>query len=474
MMQTVLTVTLIAAYLVVLTVVALKARAAREFDDFSLAKRSLPLPLIFGSLAATYVGPAFSIGFVGKGYATGFLFFIIGLAYAVQNIFSGLLVTPRLRALDTCHTLGDVMGRKYNRTCQILAGLISVGICVGFSGVMLKAGGKVLTDVFDLPLWSAVVIVGGVTTLYTTFGGLRASVITDAFQFTAFSMLLPLVFVWILVFHMDEGFASFGRQAVESTSRGWHTMAPIEIIGLVTAFLLGETLLPPYANRALASKTTRVSRDGFILAGLFTSIWFVVMLSLGVLAACKPGIASLVNGIESADAREDTVLLLLVRHTLPAGFYAFLLVILLSVIMSSLDSLLNAGAVALTEDIVKPFLPLADENALTIGRCTTVLIAGAAALGALAVPGIITGLLYCYSIWAPAVLPALMLGLWIKRPRPLAGIFSMLAGTFSAILFIFIIPSEPKTPAILPALALALIAYAAGHVIGRMPIRRLD
>ena len=145
-----------------------------------------------------------------------------------------------------------------------------------------------------------------------------------------------------------------------------------------------------------------------------------------------------------------------------------LLVVLVSVVMSSLDSLLNAGAVAFTQDIVKPFAELPDETALNVGRCATIVIAAIAATGAVFVPSIIAGLLICYTIWAPAILPALIIGLWIKRPRPLAAILSMAVGTLVAILFQFVLASAIDVPAIIPALGAALLAYILGHWLGRI------
>ncbi|MHC4362538.1 MAG: sodium:solute symporter family transporter [Planctomycetota bacterium] len=119
-MYTVSSVFVVVGYALVLTFVAVRARAARKFSEFSLAGRALPLALVFGSLCATYVGPAFSIGFVGKGFESGFLFLGIGLAYSVQNVLVGLLVAPRLRRLKGCHTLGDAIGQKYDRKCQVV------------------------------------------------------------------------------------------------------------------------------------------------------------------------------------------------------------------------------------------------------------------------------------------------------------------------------------------------------------------
>jgi len=454
--HTFLSVAIVLAYVMMLTFVAVRARAARDFEEFSLAKRTLPLALVFGSLAATYVGPGFSIGFVGRGFNSGLLFFIVGLAYSLQNILVGLLVAPRLRALKGCHTLGDAIGQKYDRNCQIIAGIISVGLCMGFAAVMANAGGVVLTDIFGLPTWSSVAIVVGVTTLYTTFGGLRASVITDAFQFTAFAILLPIMLLVILVFYLHGGMAVFAEEAAVATTTAVNSTPSINMIGLLAAFLLGETLIPPYANRALASKTTGVSRNSFILAGLFSVAWFMVMIALGITA----------RTIIPKGTSEDLVLLSLVKFTMPAEGYVLLLVVLVSIVMSSLDSLLNAGAVSFTEDVVKPFIKLPDETALNVGRCATVMIAGIAAACAVAVPGIIRGLLVCYTIWAPAILPALIIGLWVKNPRPLAGILSMCVGTFVAIMFQFGLPFATDVPAIIPALLSALLAYVLGHSIG--------
>jgi len=455
--HTVLSVALVASYVAVLTLVAVRARAVREYAEFSLARRALPLALIFGSLCATYVGPGFSIAFVGRGFNSGYLFLLIGLAYSVQNILVGVWVAPRLRALNDCHTLGDAIGLKYNRRCHVLAGIISVGLCTGLAAVMAKAGSVVLTDIFRLPLWASLVLIVGFTTLYTTSGGLRASVITDAFQFSAFAILLPVILLLTLAFHLKGGVTGFVEQGIAATSDGLASTSPIEIVGFFTAWLLGETLIPPYANRALASKTTRVSRYGFVLGGGFSVVWFLVMIALGIVA----------RGIIPAGTNEDRVLLTLLKTIMPTEGYMLLLVVSISVIMSSLDSLLNAGAVAFTQDIVRPLRKLPDTAALDVGRAATVVIAAAAAVVAVAVPSIIKGLLVCYTIWAPAILPALVLGLWLNRPRPLAGLLSMVVGSLVALVFQLPALNATGVPAILPALAAALLAYFIGHVLGR-------
>jgi SSS family solute:Na+ symporter len=446
---------LVMGYVAVLAFVAVRARAAREYAEFSLAKRTLPLALIFGSLCAAYIGPGFCIGFVGKGFQSGLLFLCVGLAYALQNILVGIFVAPRLRSLSDCHTLGDAMGHKYNRACQVLAGIISVGLCTGFAAVMAKAAGVVVEDVLGLPMRFAVVLIVLVCTLYTTFGGLQASVMTDALQFVLFTILMPAIFLFVLIFHTGDVPAAFARELTAATTTGFEATSPLTIVGLIAAFFLGETLIPPYANRALATRTASASRHSFILAGAFSAVWFTLMIALGIAA----------RTVVPQGTQEDYVLLSLIKVTMPVEGYALLLVALVSVIMSSLDSLLNAGAVSFTQDVVKPFAGISDRAALACGRVATVAIAVLAAAAAVAVPSIINGLLVCYTIWAPAILPAAVLGLWLPRPRPLAAILSMVTGAAVALSFQFAWPKATEVPVILLALAAALTAYLLGHIL---------
>jgi len=326
-------------------------------------------------------------------------------------------------------------------------------LCTLFSAVMISAGGVVLNDIFGLPPRLSVTVVAIVTASYTAFGGLRASVITDAYHFALFTRLLPGILLFELLFRFDGGATAFYQQAMATTASGFQTTSPLEIVSFVMAFLLGETLIPPYANLALASKTTAVSRNGFVFAGLFSMLWFAVMIALGVVAkAVLPG-----------STGEDYVLLTLVKFTMPHAAYALLLVALVSIVVSSLDSLLNAGAVVFTQDIIRRFAARQDSAALIAGRYSTVVIAAVAAGMAVFVPSVIKGLLVCYNIWAPAILPALFLGLWIRHPRPLAGLLSMAVGTVVAILLQLETFVKTGVGAILPALICSLLAYALGH-----------
>jgi SSS family solute:Na+ symporter len=333
-----------------------------------------------------------------------------------------------------------------------------VGLCAGLSVVMANAAGGVVEQVFGIALWKAALLIALIAMGYTSLGGLKTSILIDSLQFAVFCLVMPAMFLFALVRDSGQGAAAFAPELEAATAAGFRSISAVEIVGLVAAWLLGETLIPPYANRALATQSRQASRNSFILAGVFSFLWFTMMISLGTVA----------RTVVSPETEGDRVLLSLVQTTMPIGGRMLLLLALISVIMSSLDSLLNAGAVVFTQDVVKPFARLSDRTALTCGRWATVAMALLAAAVAPAVPEIITGLVICYTIWAPAILPTAVFGLWLKRPRALAGILSMLTGTTVAVALQIVQYAWPDTrvvPPILPALAASLAAYLLGHIL---------
>jgi len=81
-------------------------------------------------------------------------------------------------------------------------------------------------------------------------------------------------------------------------------------------------------------------------------------------------------------------------------------------------------------------------------------------------PSIIDGLLIIYSLWAPSVLPPLVLGLLIKRPPRVAGLASMLTGIALSVIWQFALHEPGKMPALLVGLVGNLTVYALCILLG--------
>jgi SSS family solute:Na+ symporter len=432
-------------------------RRTKTFTEYSIAKHSIPTSMIFASLCAGYVGPGFAVGFTSKGFSSGFTFYLLAMTFVVQTLLVGLFVAPRLSSrFRDCHTLGDVMERMYGKFAHVLAGIISIGLCIGFSAIMAKVGGGILQAITGWNLMLCIALVTSITCTYTTFGGIRASIAEDALHFGLFSIVVPIMLL-VAFMKSPAPVSEVTAKAMELTSTGFAGMNGIQIFAIMLSFLLGETLVPPYANRALASKSSGDSRKGFVMAGLYGVIWLAIVVSLGIY-----GHQFVPQGTEP-----DNVFVAMGAALLPHGAFGMLLAALVAIVMSSQDSVMNAGSASIVRDLFCGWTQGDEKKSLRAGRMGTVFIAVVATITARYSPGIIDGLLICYSIWAPAMLLPLLIGLFSKRTMHAAGWLSMIAGGGGSIIWQSVLKEPSGIPAILAGLVVGLVFYIIGSLVGR-------
>jgi solute:Na+ symporter, SSS family len=445
----------ISLYFCFLLIFAYLTRRNRTFNEFAVAKHAIPATLVFASLATTIVGPGFSIGFTSKAWGTGYLYYYLVLPYALQVVLVGIFIAPKFTRFRDCRSLGDVMFKKYDTLAQLLTGIISVGLCTGFSAVMGKIGGSTLSEITGWPVATSITLMTGTTALVTFSGGLRATVATEALQFALKTAVLPLL-VFFAVVHAPQSLTSIDHRAHELAQTGFNQLNFWQLLGISLSFMLGEALIPPYANRALAAKDTSASRTGFVLAGLFCIVWLAMVSFLGVAA----------HSYLPASTPGDNVFVDIGRTLLPEGVFGLLLATVIALVMSSQESVLNSAAVAFTSDIISPFAKISEKTALWAAKAATLLCAAVSIYSAQFAPSIIDGLLLLYSIWAPTILIPLILGLYLRRTRPLAGCLSIVAGGATSILWQYAPSNLKDIPPILVGLLAASVAYALGHICG--------
>jgi len=448
-------------YFAAMLAFAAVVRRGRGFSDFSVAERSVPASVVFATLAATFIGPGYSLGLTGKGGATGFFFLLPFCMFSLQTVLVGTFLAPRLHAMRDCHTLGDVMGSFYGEIGKVLTGVISVGLCLGFFAVMAKAGGVVVAGGLGVSVEAGVVLVTVVGALYALTGGLRAVIATDAVQFGILLAVFAIIGISTAV--RVESFAELQIGAVEATKTAFDSTPIGDIVALCASFFLGEALIPPYANRALAAESGSTSRRAFIGAGLFSVLWFLMVVSIGF-----AGRAVLPSG---GATEGDELLVAIAEHVLPNGMWGLFVVGLAAVVMSSQESVLNAGAVAAVRDLALPLRKqLTEGSQLRLARIATAVIALVGLFAAIQAPSIIKGLLICYGIWAPSVLPALVWGLVGLPTNRYAGVGAVVTGAGGSVGALLVFGSE----SVVMPLACGFGGAAVGALVGLAVSNILD
>lgn len=408
----------LALYFAALVVIGLQTmRRVETSDDFAVAGNRIVWPVFFGSLAAAFLGGGASIGNAGAAFADGYVYMFAFFAFGLQTLLVGAFVAPRLKRYAGAHTVGDVMDEHYGKPARLLTGILSIGLCSGILGAQALAIGTVVNATIEVPTVPAILIGMAVVVLYSTFGGAWAVIQTDMMQFVILGVFLPLALIigviksggaHELVASLPEGHLTFLGDWT------WPAFA-----GVFLAFLLGETLVPPYAQRTFSTPDSRHARLGFMLSGLFAFAFFFVAASLGMVAF------NLYPGIEA-----DMALPTIVMELMPVGVLGLLVAALLAVVMSTASSYLNSTAVVFTKDIYQPFINpnVSPQQKLWLERGLSLVVGVGATIFAVTVPSIVDALLYSYSLWAPTVIIPLLGAVLFGARSSAAALGAILSG----------------------------------------------
>jgi len=281
----------------------------------------------------------------------------------------------------------------------------------------------------------------GIVIVYSTIGGMRAVVFTDIFQFVVLSVGIPLTLIFGI--HHAGGWA-----AVKSAVPATHFSALgtgrtlLQLAVLFLSFVFGETLVPPYVQRLFLSKESKHTAKGTLWSGIFSFPFFTITGLIGIVAlAIKP------------DLDPNLSMPFVIDSVLPIGLKGIVIAGVISIVMSSADSFLNASAVAFTNDIVKPLSKKYNSSSeLLQVRLINVLTGIIAIIFAVKIKSILDILLYSYNFWSPIVLAPLamaILGFKTKAKHFIAG---AIAGVIGVIIWNFIL----KNPAGLDGLIIGL------------------
>ena len=194
---------LILYVLVSLTVGLWFARSQKSVEGYYLAERSAPWWAVAISIissdttAISYLGCA-AIVF------TGDLQLSVGtLAFPFAALFVSLVFIPIL-ARRHVFTAYEYLEHRFNLPARTMASALFLLMRGSHLSVALYAAALVLAQVMGLPIWAGLLILGGLTTLYTVFGGMKAVLWTDVIQFFVLIGGLIAVLVGVaMAFHWD-------------------------------------------------------------------------------------------------------------------------------------------------------------------------------------------------------------------------------------------------------------------------------
>jgi solute:Na+ symporter, SSS family len=403
-----ITVAALAAALLAFTWLGLRARVADGgLDDYVTARNSQGARALGMSFLASGMGgwilfaPPEVGALVGPvalgGYALGAALPFIVFAFCGPAI---------RRYLPAGRSIGEYAQARYGTGVRRWVTLISVLYMLCFLTAELTAIGAITSLLSGLNGGIAVVGVAVATLVYTAWGGLRASLVTDRWQALLLILLLVVVGVAVLrrLPEMPAG------AALPSAPLGSALSVALTLVIAVTAANLFHQ---GYWQRLWSARNGRALGRGALLGGAVTILVVAMVGGLGIVAA--------MSGLDLGSP--------------PIPFFALLggaspwltipaLVLALTLVASSVDTLQNAiASLAVTEK---------QGLSLRAARWVTVLLMVLVVPVALQGISVLRLFLVADLLCATAVLPVLM-GLW-SRMSPGAAVYGAVAGLVGAVI----------------------------------------
>ncbi|XP_063186920.1 sodium-dependent multivitamin transporter isoform X2 [Chroicocephalus ridibundus] len=160
---------------------ALSGDRQRTVQEFLLANRNMGFLPVALSLLATFQSAVAILGVPAEIYRFGTEYWFLGCSYFLGLLIPAHIFIPvfyRLRITSTY----EYLELRFNKTVRVFGTITFIFQMVIYMGVVLYAPALALNAVTGFDLWSAVLTIGLVCTLYTTLGGLKAVIWTDVFQ----------------------------------------------------------------------------------------------------------------------------------------------------------------------------------------------------------------------------------------------------------------------------------------------------
>jgi len=337
-------------------------------EEFHVGKRNMGTISSAMSIAATWIWAPALFTSAEKAYVNG----IPGLFwFLVPNILCLILFIPfakriRRRMPDGI-TLSGFMRKEYKSESVKKVYMFQLGaLSVLSTSVQLLAGGKILSSVTGVDFFVVTIILAVIAFSYSQFSGIQASVITDAAQMIFLLLACAIFIPWALNTPDGVGSMLAGMRGVSGEFGHLfdeNGLAVLVSFGLPTAIGL---ISGPFGDQCFWQRAFSVNEKKIGKSFLLGAIMFgVVPLSMGVLGFIAAGSGYVANdsGIVNFE---------LIQHLFPAWVTIPFLFMLISGLLSTVDSNLCAAA-SLTTDL-KVTAKLDDKRKMKLSKVTMIML----------------------------------------------------------------------------------------------------
>lgn len=434
-------------------------RKQKSLEGYFLAERSAPWWAVGISILACDLSAISYMGVPAWTYYHDLRYNVAILMFPVVAILVSYIFIPFLARLKV-YTIYEYLEHRFGLASRLFASAIFLLQRAAHMAIAIYAISLAFQQIVGWPVPACAAIVGGLTTLYTVLGGMKAVLWTDVMQFFVL-IASATVMVGVVWWSFDGGIAGIWRVAAQAGHTKMFTFSynfldasfwrEMTVWGLFLGLLVAQSGAygsdQVLVQRYLAAGSGRMMARSLIFGGILAVpvTMILCLLGLGFFAYYHaPQNASLLASLEELVARTgdpNMVLPHFVRNVLPGGLAGLVFAGLFSATMSVFSSGLNSLSTATCMDFVqrlKRSQSGASDITLTNARWITFAWGALVTLAAIGVYFIHMGTLLetagaIIGFFSGPLLGMFLLGIFTVRAKSLGAILGAILGFISAL-----------------------------------------
>ena len=402
----------------------------KSIRDFSLSNNQFGTFALIATLSASFIGGGFSTGNASKVAQFGIGNIIALCGFSISIILVGSLIAPRIGKFQKAVSTGEIMGMAYGKPARIITGIFGMLVCAGILGAQVGAIGYIFNIFLGLPNLFGIIIGCGIVIAYSTFGGMKAVVITDVIQFVVLCICMPVLL--ILSVSATGGTENIIANTDPSFFKVFNGHSVMGFISLFLTLALGEILVPPYTQRLLMGRDLKTTARATVWSGIISIPFFIITGLIGLVGAVY---------FSGTPVEMNSIMQSMVKAVAPVGLRGLIVAGMLSIVMSSADSFLNSAAISLVNDVVIPLRTkdVSEQKDLMLARIVNLATGIMAVLFAVLIPNVLDVLLYSYNFWCPVILVPLAAALLGFKTKPAAFYACIVSGAAVTLIWSYVL-----------------------------------
>jgi SSS family solute:Na+ symporter len=322
--------------------------------DFFVGGRSIPFWAAGVSLYATNTSSISYIAIPAKAFETNWQYLTNNLVAVVGLIFVATWVVPMLRRLDLMSVF-SYLETRFHPSIRMLASALCIVMQIGSRmSVVLFLPALAIATITGLDVVWSVILMGGVTILYTALGGMKAVIWTDFVQ--VFVMFGGALFaIGFCIVQLNGGVTEFMQvAAAENKTKLFDfsfDLTKATVWGFIFLVVFDVVLTFPkdqvLMQRVLSTKSGKDAGRSIWAFGLIMIPGGFVFYAIGTaLYAYYKAHPERMNPLLSIDATFP----LFIAAELPAGVTGLIIAGIFAAAMSTLSSIINSVATLASVD----------------------------------------------------------------------------------------------------------------------------